>query len=89
MSTRRNSYLDRKGDVRGISVRRNTKRWLRTSSESIEVLVSFPSRVKPVEEVQYRVIGEVRRSLMYGDDVLVCVDGEVEVALLEMDRPTM
>ena len=26
---------------------------------------------------------------MYGDDALIGVNGEVEVALLEMDRPTL
>ena len=48
------------------------------------MLMCLPSRVEPVEEVQQRVGLEINELFP-----LVCINRHVEVAGLEVDRPTL
>ena len=48
------------------------------------MLMCFPRGVEPVEEVKQRMRLEVDQLF-----ALVCVNGHVEVARLEMDRPAL
>ena len=48
------------------------------------MLMCFPSRIEPVEDVQDRVRQKVNQLF-----TLICINGHVEVRRLKVDRPSL
>ena len=84
MSTWSNSNLYNETSVVRIRMWCGTKGCLRASCKGVQVLVCFPRRVEPIENIQERMRQEVDQLF-----TLVRINRHVEVGLLDVDRPTL